>query len=322
MFIWLSTTSWDIEFEKTPNGLLDGGWTYMQIGRYSDGYGFKENSGCSPQGGGFRGVINTESIVSMCCANHCGNGRPQAVSKSRVDWTLLKGESQLNGHDNAPGACTFFEAKVSPGEHQFCCANCWASGIFMAAVKPSVTKTTTTATTTSATTTTTTDTAIQVVHDRVDELETLLKEQKEGHEASAAELKHEVTLLTSALRASDERHASTQAAFDKLQVTLQTVVSDLSTFKTMAGEKYIVRGSNGGAGVLPTSKPGTDGVGVCSSRASANDCAPTLQTVGGGIDVTVSACCGNLRLESSACSVDPCETADDVETIKRALGLP
>merc|ERR1719272_1402264 len=130
----------------------------MQIGRHSDDYGFNENSGCSPQGGGFRGVINTESIVSVCCANHMGS-RPQAASKPRLDWTLLKGESQLNGHDGAPGACTFFEAKVSPGEHQICCAgNSWTSGIFMAAAKPLVTTTTTTVTTTSATTTTTTDT--------------------------------------------------------------------------------------------------------------------------------------------------------------------
>ena len=288
----------------------------MQIGRYSGRLDFNDNSGCA-EGGGFNGEIKTTSIVSICCANHYG--RAQVTSTQRMDWTLLKGESQLNGHGHAPGACTFFEAKASAGRHQICCANSWASGIFMAKAKPSVTSTTTTITTTSVTTTTTTDTAIRVVHDRVDELETLLKAQKEGHDASAAELKQEVTLLASALKASEERHASTQAALDQLKAALQTVVGDLGSFKAMAGEKYIARGS-GGDGVLPTSKPGTGG--VCSSRASADECSPTLQAMDGGIDVTVSACCGNLRLESSACSVDPCETAADVAAIKSTLGMP
>jgi len=323
--LWTDFDHSTITFDKAPNSLLEGGWTYMSVARYSDSHDFTTNSDCT-HGGGFKGMVKTESVVSICCANHMG--RTQVASSERLEWTYLRGESLLEDHDHAPDACTFFEAKLQPGKHQICCANGWASGIFMARAKSAVTETTTTGTTTSVSKTSTTNTALGAVHSRVDELEALLEAQKGGHDASAQKLKQEVALLTAALKASEEQHSSAQAALDELRTAMQAVVGDLNSFKVMAAEKYIARGgSNDDDGETPpTSNPmapgaGVDG-GVCSTRVSADDCTPAIQTLEGGIDITVSACCGSLRLESSACTVDPCETADDVAAIKRALGLP
>ena len=288
-------------FQSSPNFLFLGDWTYVQPDRDT-----KWQGGCNAGGGGFVGAIKKPAVVSICCANH----GPPPIPIQNYKWTRVSGVGAVSNHNHAPNPCTFFETTVEPGKHRFCCANTWSSGIFLA--KPHAT----------TTQTTTTNTILDALHGRVGEVEDLLSVKNQ----TINSLKHEVTLLAQALKTSEMQHTETKKANAATALLLKTLTaavtalrSDHNDLEENLAANAVWRGGrpgtdddDGGDGA-PASKP----TGAC--KGAADSCSPSF--VSDGSDVKVSACCGSVKFESSACSVDPCVTSQDVEDIKAMLGL-
>ena len=81
-----------------PAGMLQGNWTYLQT-PLETGAG----APC-PREGGFSGMIATEAVVAICCANHCGSENMPTSGTANLDWVQHPGTFAITGHGGAP--CT------------------------------------------------------------------------------------------------------------------------------------------------------------------------------------------------------------------------
>ena len=115
----------DYAWTTGPADVLDGAWTYMRV-PLEVGHG----APC-PNEGGFRGTVGETATVAICCANHCNMGLNVPVSSDGATWVQHPGTFSITGHNGEP--CSFYETRVVPGDYQFCCSKCWASGAFFAA---------------------------------------------------------------------------------------------------------------------------------------------------------------------------------------------
>lgn len=114
----------DYAWEEGPGDILDGAWTYVRV-PLEVGHG----APC-PHEGGFRGTVAETATVAICCANHCAAGLNVPVSSDGAVFSEHPGMFSITQHDGAP--CTFYEARITPGDYQICCSTCWASGAFFA----------------------------------------------------------------------------------------------------------------------------------------------------------------------------------------------
>eukprot|EP01052_Picozoa_sp_SAG31_P002849 SAG31_NODE_103_length_25164_cov_12.124317_17_plen_384_part_00 len=64
----------------------------------------------------------------LCVAQHCGDDAGNIPIGGSAAWTQHPGTFAITEHDGQP--CTFYEARLLPGQHQICCSSCWASGAF------------------------------------------------------------------------------------------------------------------------------------------------------------------------------------------------
>ena len=69
--------------------------------------------------------IETVRVVLGGCAAEDGS----VATITCPLWVEHPGAWQITLHDGQP--CTFYEARLQPGEHHICCGTCWASGLFV-----------------------------------------------------------------------------------------------------------------------------------------------------------------------------------------------
>ena len=74
---------------------MNGDWAYRKV-PLETGNG----APCSTEGG-FKGSVSEESLVAICCANHCGKQNDPTISSSGVSFYKHDGTWPITNHGGA-----------------------------------------------------------------------------------------------------------------------------------------------------------------------------------------------------------------------------